>query len=376
MQSGLDALSLTQKLLSFNTINPPGLERDCAKYLGTLLEASGFHVSYHEFGVARTNLIARLDAGKNDLTLCFSGHMDTAPLGLGTWSRDPFAGEIVGDKIYGRGTSDMKGGLAAMAVAALRIGKMRGRKAGIILMITAGEETGSDGAYHLAAMGDKWGKVGAIVVGEPTANYPVLAHKGSLWLEAKTTGVTAHGSMPDQGVNAIYKVVEAISKLQKYDFAIPPHPLLGEPTINVGTISGGLNINSVPDQAKIGIDIRTVPALTNEEVFQNIQSLLGTDVELRRVVDVGSIATDPGHEWVQQVFQIMESKLKERPVARGVTYFTDAAFLTPAFDNAPTIILGPGEPSQAHKTDEFCDLDKIEEAAEAYFDIAKNWCGL
>lgn len=376
MESGLDARSLTQRLLSFHTINPPGLERDCAEYLGNLLEAGGFQVSYHEFGVARTNLVARLQAGKNNLPLCFTGHIDTAPLGLGSWSRDPFAGEIAGDKIYGRGTSDMKGGLAAMVVAALRIAKMGRRKAGTILMITAGEETGSEGAHHLAAMGDKWGKVGAIVVGEPTANYPILAHKGSLWLEARTTGVTAHGSMPDQGVNAIYKAVEAISKLQKYDFAIPPHPLLGEPTINVGTIAGGLNINSVPDQAKMGIDIRTVPGLTNQEVFQEIQSHLGTDVELRRVVDVGSVATDPEHEWVQQVFQIMEPLLKERPVARGVSYFTDAAFLTPAFDNAPTIILGPGEPSQAHKTDEFCYIDKIEEAVEAYFEIAKNWCGL
>jgi succinyl-diaminopimelate desuccinylase len=91
---------------------------------------------------------------------------------------------------------------------------------------------------------------------------------------------------------------------------------------------------------------------------------------------VVSVATDPKHEWVQGVFHIMEHFLKERPVARGVTYFTDASFLTPAFDSAPTIILGPGEPSQAHKTDEFCYIEKIEEAAEAYFEIAKNWCGL
>lgn len=182
--------------------------------------------------------------------------------------------------------------------------------------------------------------------------------------------------MPDQGVNAIYKAVEAISKLQKFDFAVPDHPLLGRPTISVGTILGGLNINSVPDQANIGIDIRTIPGLTNREVFQNLQSHLGADVELQRVVDVGSVATDPEHEWVQQVFQIMEPFLKERPVARGATYFTDASFLTPAFGNAPTIILGPGEPSQAHKTDEFCYIDKIEEAAEAYFEITKNWCGL
>jgi succinyl-diaminopimelate desuccinylase len=94
------------------------------------------------------------------------------------------------------------------------------------------------------------------------------------------------------------------------------------------------------------------------------------------VVDVGSVATDPEHEWVQQVFEIMELLLKERPVARGVSYFTDASFLTPAFGSAPTIILGPGEPTQAHKTDEFCYIDKIEEAADAYFEIAEAWCGL
>ena len=376
MKVDLDAISLTRKLLSMNTINPPGLERDCAEYLGKLLEAGGFQVSYHEFGVARTNLVARLQAGKDKLPLCFTGHMDTAPLGLGTWGRDPFAGEIEGDKIYGRGTSDMKGGLAAMVLAALRIAQRQRQKGGIVLIITAGEETGSEGAYHLVTLGDKLGEVGAVVVGEPTANYPIVAHKGSLWLEARTSGVTAHGSMPDQGVNAIYKAVEAISKLREFDFAVPAHPLLGEPTLNVGTIWGGLNINSVPDQAKIGIDIRTVPGLSNQEVFQNLQSHLGADVELQRVVDVGSVATDPEHKWVQQVFQIMEPFLKKRPVARGVTYFTDASFLTPAFGHAPTIILGPGEPTQAHKTDEFCYTRKIVEAAEAYYEIAKNWCGL
>jgi succinyl-diaminopimelate desuccinylase len=362
METNTDSLSLTRKLLSFNTINPPGLERDCAEYLGKLLEAGGFQVSYHEYGLARTNLVARLEAGEERLPICFTGHMDTAPLGLGSWTKDPFGGEIEDNKIYGRGTSDMKGGVAAMVAAALRISKMQRGKAGVILIITAGEETGSEGACHIATLGEKLGKAGAMVVGEPTSNYPIVAHKGSLWLEARTTGVTAHGSMPDQGINAIYRAVEVISGLREFDFAISPHPLLGSPTINVGTISGGLNINSVPDQAKMGIDIRTIPGLANREVLQKLQSHLGADVELRRVVDVDSVATDPEEEWVQQVFQILEPFLKEPPVARGVTYFTDASFLTPAFDNPPTIILGPGE--------------AIKQAAEAYFEIAKNWCGL
>jgi len=372
----LDAASLTQKLLSFNTINPPGLERDSAEYLGSLLEKGGFQVEYDEYAVARTNLVAHLDGRENRPAIGFTGHLDTAPLGVTNWSRDPFGGEIDGEKMYGRGTSDMKGGVAAMVVAALRIAKMQRGKAGMTLIITAGEETGSEGAYHLTKRRDKLGNVGALVVGEPTANYPVLAHKGSLWLEAKTRGVTAHGSMPDQGVNAIYKAVEVITRVQKFDFDVLPHPLLSAPTLNVGTISGGLNINSVPDHATIGIDIRTIPGQANREVLEDLQSYLGADVELRRLLDVASVATDPNDQWVQQVFEIMQSFLKERPVPRGVTYFTDASFLTPALEKAPTIMLGPGEPSMAHKTDEFCFVHKIEEAVEAYFEIAKNWCGL
>ena len=376
METALDAVSLTQKLVSFNTINPPGLERDCAEYLGTLLEKGGFQVEYQEYAVARTNLVARLDGEGNRPAIGFTGHLDTTPLGVTRWRRDPFGGEIEGEKMYGRGTSDMKGGVAAMVVAALRIARMKRGKAGMTLIITAGEETGSEGAYHLTKRRDKLGNVGALVVGEPTANYPVLAHKGSLWLEAKTRGVTAHGSMPEQGVNAIYKAVEVITRLQKFDFGVPPHPLLSIPTLNVGTISGGLNINSVPDHATIGIDIRTIPGQANPEVLEKLQSYLGADADLRLVLDVASVATDPQDKWVQQVFEIMESFLKERPVPRGVMYFTDASFLTPAFDNAPTIILGPGEPSMAHKTDEFCLVHKIEEAVEAYFEIAKNWCRL
>jgi succinyl-diaminopimelate desuccinylase len=370
------SISLTQKLLSFNTINPPGLERDCAEYLGQILEDGGFRVSLHEFATGRTSLIARLDGKESKPALCFTGHIDTAPLGVATWSKDPFTGKIEGDKIYGRGSSDMKAGVAAMVVAALRVAKMPKGEAGITLIITASEETGSQGAYHLATLGDKLGKVGALVVGEPTANYPIVAHKGSLWLEARTAGVTAHGSMPEQGVNAIYKAVQVIGKLQEYDFNVSPHPFLGGPTLNVGTITGGLNINSVPDRATIGVDIRTVPGQSNREVYENLQSYLGDEVELRRVVDVDSVATDPGVEWVQEVFRIMESFLKERPVARGVTYFTDASVLTPTFGSVPTVILGPGEPTMAHKTDEFCYINKIEEATEAYFEIAKNWCSL
>jgi succinyl-diaminopimelate desuccinylase len=253
---------------------------------------------------------------------------------------------------------------------------MSPKNRGISLIITAGEETGSHGANHLVKLGHVIGKAGAIVVGEPTSNYPMVGHKGALWIEAQASGVTAHGSMPEEGINAIYKAAKAVVLLEKYDFDIPPHPFLGAPTLNVGTISGGKNINSVPDQATVGIDIRVVPGQSNNDIYRRLQSHLGGHVKLNRLMDLGSVASDPKYEWIHQVFDIMEPILKERPVARGVSYFTDASVLTPAFDYPPSVILGPGEARMAHKTDEFCSISGIQTATEVYFRIAERWCEL
>jgi succinyl-diaminopimelate desuccinylase len=167
-----------------------------------------------------------------------------------------------------------------------------------------------------------------------------------------------------------------VTKLQKFEFGVPAHPVLGAPTINIGTIRGGLNINSVPDQTTIGIDIRTIPSINNNDIFERLQSYLGEEVKIKRLLDVDSVATDLQNNWIQEIFHIMESFLKKRPEPRGATYFTDASVLTPAFGNPPTIIIGPGEPKMAHKTDEFCYISKIEEATEIYFEIAKKWCDL
>ncbi len=376
MEADLNPLSLTRKLLAFNTINPPGQERDCAEYLGKLLEAAGFQTDYYEFDEKRTTLLARLKGDGSKAPICFSGHTDTVPLGAAAWSKDPFKGEIDGDKIYGRGSSDMKSGLAAMVLAARRLAKASKGKAGMILALTAGEETGCEGAHHLAKLGNAPREVGAIVVGEPTSNYPWIGHKGAVRLEIRTRGVTAHGSMPEQGDNAIYKAAQVIIKLQNYDFNVPPHPWLGAPTLNVGTISGGLNVNSVPDQTTMGIDIRIIPGQDYEELLDSLQAALGEEAEIECLEKAGSVTTDPQHQWVQEVFDIMDTFLKELPVAGGAAYFTDASVLTPAGGNPPTIILGPGEPAMAHKTDEFCYISKIEEATEAYVEIAKKWCRL
>jgi len=375
MATSLTPLSLTRALLAFDTTNPPGREKACSEYLGRLLENAGFETHLDQFAEERTNLVARMRGSGSRTPICFTGHLDTIPLGASPRTRDPFKGEVEGDKIYGRGASDMKGGLAAMILAGLHLAELSRGKADFTLIFTGGEETGCQGAYHLAGLESLLGKAGALVVGEPTSNFPFIGHKGALWLNARATGVAAHGSMPEQGINAIYKAADALMKLRKFDFQVPPHALLGSPTLNVGTIKGGTSINAVPDEVFMGIDIRTIPGQTNREIRAKIQSELGEDWELECLVDVGGVATDARHAWVVEVFEIAEAISNETPVPRGATYFTDASVLTPALGNPPTIILGPGEPHMAHKTDEFCRISSIEKAAQAYFEIAKTWCG-
>ncbi len=372
----MDATELARELLRFNTINPPGQERACAQRLGQLLGDAGFDVRTEEYAPHRTSLVARLGGSSGRRPLCFAGHIDTVPLGATDWTHDAFAGDIADGRLYGRGSSDMKGGVAAFVTAACQLAGQLRDTSGLVLVIVAGEETGCDGSRHLTRTAGALGEAGAIVIAEPTGNYPCVGHKGALWLQARTTGVTAHGSMPERGVNAIYKAARAVMQLERFDFGTTPHPVLGSPTLSVGTIGGGLNINSVPDAVAIGIDIRTIPGQKHNVLVERLAQYLGDDVVLMRIVDVEGVWTDSTHPWVQEIFDLTSPVVGERPIERGAPYFTDASVLTPAFGGPPTVILGPGEMALAHQTDEYCRVDRLEQAVEIYTEIARRWCGL
>lgn len=374
MRSIPEALELTRQLLAFDTINPPGNERACAEHLGELLARGGFEVSYHEFAPRRASVVARIGGCKGRLPLGFTGHIDVVPLGAVAWKHAPFSGGVEGGKLYGRGSSDMKSGVAAFAVAALQLADRLRQSAGVVLVITADEECGCGGAFHLARERKALGEIGALVVGEPTANYPLIGHKGALWLKGLTSGVTAHGSMPEQGDNAVYKAAEAVCKLKAFDFGVDAHALMGKPTLSVGSLHGGININSVPDAAEIQIDIRTTPGMNHAELRRRLGASLGAQVKLGTMVDVGPVYTDPSDPWVQSVYALTASFLSGRPQPRSATYFTDAAALNQAWRDAPTVILGPGEPQMAHQTDEYCYLERIGEAVEIYAQLMREWC--
>jgi succinyl-diaminopimelate desuccinylase len=374
MTMPLDAVELTKQIVRMNTINPPGDEEACARHLGALLEAAGCSVAYHKLGENRASLVARIGGSHDKAPLCLTGHIDTVPLGAAAWSKDPFAGETDKGRLYGRGTSDMKCGVAAFVAATVALSAKLERSPGLELVITAGEEIGCVGAFDLVRQQGALGRAGAVIVGEPTSNYPYVGHKGAFWLYAKTQGVTAHGSMPERGDNAVYKAARAITALEHFQFENPPHSLMGQATLNVGTVRGGLNINSVPDEAAIAIDIRSVPTSRHDDIRRSLQEQLGSEVELETIIDLDSIYSEPDDPWIQQFFDITEPYLGKRPEPQVATYFTDAAALTPAYGNPPTVILGPGEPQMAHQTDEYCVIEHVRNSVALYQEIITKWC--
>src|SRR5262249_47771369 len=207
-------------------------------------------------------------------------------------------------------------------------------------------------------------------------NQALVGHKGALWLEAVTTGITAHGSMPEKGINAVHKAARAVTALQDFDFSFARHDVLGSPTLNVGTIQGGLNINSVPDRAVVGIDIRTIPGQSHAKIRDQLKSYLGNDVALGALLDAQSVWTNPDDPWIGEAFRVAHDVSGFGDEIAAAPYFTDASVLTPAIGSPPTAIIGPGELALAHQTNEYCLVSRIEEATEIYSRLIRNWCGV
>ena len=368
-----DAVALTRTLVAFDTVNPPGQERECARHVGAMLQEWGFTVDYFEYEDSRTSLVARAGGNGSKPPLCLTGHIDVVPLGTRQWSRDPFSGETDGDKLYGRGTSDMKAGIAGILLAARNMAKKLNGTPGIVLVLTAAEEGGCIGSQHLART-ELLGKAGAMIVGEPTSNYPFVGHKGSLKFHARFRGVSAHGSMPELGVNAIYKASEAVLKLKAFDFEAKAHPVMGRPTMNVGTFEGGQGVNLVPDAASVGVDIRTVPGVDHPVLLSRLKNLLGEEVDMDVFSDMNAVWTEPQEAWIQRVFEITGRHLGEKPVPRTAPYNTDAGNLRRVYKGVPTVVLGPGEAAQAHQTDEHCSMERIRQSVAIYEELIRDWC--
>lgn len=370
----VDSVEVSQKLIQFKSVNPPGEEAELIAWLGQLLSDNGVTVETYEFEPNRPSIVARVEGTGDKAPLAFTGHIDVVPLGAKPWTQDPFAGNIVDGKLYGRGATDMKSGVGAFVAATINaVKKNKEFRRGITLVITAGEETGCQGAFHLDEIG-VLGPTDLLIVAEPSSVRPIVAHKGSVRMEVQARGKTCHSSMPWVGDNAIDKVAEFITRLEKHEFDMPPHPVLGKTTSCVSTINGGQNINSVPDLAKFTVDFRTIPEHDHDELIKEVQELFGDEAEIKVVTNFLGFSTEPTDPAVEPLMQVLEKNLGFRPEPEGAPYFTDASALVPAFNNAPTVVIGPGDFEQCHQTDEFCPVEHILESNRIYEDLIEAMC--
>lgn len=378
-----DVVELLRDLLRTRSVNPPGDEAAVAGVLAERATAWGLSPRIVDVLPGRPNLIVELQGSGERPAVLLSGHSDTVPPGEVPWEHDPFSAALVDGEVWGRGATDMKAGLASMLVAMAAVARRGWRPKGDVrLAVTIGEEVDCVGAKHLRDTGGLDG-TGWIVIGEPTNLDVVAAHRGAIWLQIIGHGKTAHGSMPHLGVNAIDQVVTLLGWLaQRWpQYPYTPHDLLAPPTMNLGTISGGIKTNVVPDRCVATVDLRTVPGQDHDAIVREIRDMASelesTTPGLRLEVNVGNdmppVETPVGHPLIRHTASAVDAVVGAAPRVRGATYYTDGGMWVGAA--IPMVIFGPGDDKLAHQPNERVPVEQVTLATRGYLALLERLLG-
>jgi succinyl-diaminopimelate desuccinylase len=281
---------------------------------------------------------------------------------------------MVQGRIYGRGACDMKGGLAALAVAAEAVARSERRPGGdLVFCATADQENGCRGAEALAAE-PLFAGSGGVLIGEPSALDVYVAGKGALWMEAVFAGRTAHAAMAEHGTNAVIAAVDFIARLrQNSPVAGPTHPVLGGATLNVGTIHGGVKASVVPDRCAVTLDMRTVPGVSHDTISRRVSLTLnavtsshpGIQAELATTLDREPVISPALSTLALAAGQAIRQVLGKAPRPTGTPYLSEGCIWAPKL-NLPMVICGPGDRTLAHQPDEYVEVLELEQAARIY----------
>jgi succinyl-diaminopimelate desuccinylase len=352
------AEQLLKELVALPSVNPAflpdnhphGGEQRVADYLVDLATKAGLDVDKQEVVDDRFNVIVRLSPmGQIKRRIVLAPHMDTVPV----VDERQLTPEVKNGKLYGRGSCDTKGSVAVFlnALMALAAGERRPKSTEIVLAALVDEENAQGGSRVFATSG---APADLAIVGEPTRLKIVTAHKGDVWLGIHTLGKAAHGSRPELGSNAIHAMADVVEILQN-DYAgklkEQKHELLGHPTVNVGSIWGGVQPNIVPDRCDITVDRRTLPGESAKSVIKELKDLFNSkkiraNIAEMKGLDSPPMETDAENELVKQ---LMKEARQSKP--EGVDFFCDAAILSQA--GTPSVVFGPGDIAQAHTVDEW-----------------------
>jgi acetylornithine deacetylase/succinyl-diaminopimelate desuccinylase len=366
----------------------PRQEEAAALALDAFLRRSGLRSALVEVREGRPNVIATIEGRRPGRHLLFCGHLDTVPPNAGS-SADFFGASVEAGRMFGRGTVDMKGALAAMAGALADIRASGGLEAGrITLAAVIDEEMESLGAEALIRGGLE---ADGCVIGEPTGNRVAIGHKGLEWLELTFTGRAAHGSTPEAGVSAIAAAAHFASLVETElvpGFERRRDPVLGLPVINLGTIRGGQQPSMVAAECRLQLDRRWVATETVDQVFDGIEALLakvraarpGLTTRLARMpggmatMVHGPLVIDPGHPLVRAALGALEDAGVRDAGPTVFPAWTDGALISREA-GVPTLVWGPGELALAHSAEESVPVADILLAARLYAAAARRFTG-
>ncbi len=367
-------VELLQALVQIPSVNPdgdpgvsPGGEAKMAKFVGDFLEPLGFRVTYEEAEPGRPNVIARAPGSDDRPRILLGPHLDTVSI-LGM-TVDPFSAEIRDGKMWGRGTSDTKGPMAAMLWGLKENAHLLAElPIAVDFVGFMGEESSQPGSRHFAKHHAE--DYEFAIVGEPTSLEAVYCTKGCLWATLEAKGKATHASQPHLGENAILKLTGMLHRIQNElapALSLYTHPILGGGTANIGTINGGSRTNIVPDFATATVDLRTVPTMLEEkDTFSRVQEFIAdSGVTIAPSFEYPPMDMSPDHPWLNRLSEIHPG-LK----LTGAPWFSDAAHLSDA--GLASICLGPGSIDQAHTADEFIKISDLEDGAEWFAKLIKG----
>ncbi|MHB8997284.1 MAG: M20 family metallopeptidase [Armatimonadota bacterium] len=370
-----DVVSLLRELVAIPSVNPSEGEPDeihgesrMIAYLADWCRARKLDFELQEVQPGRQNLIARVAGGKGP-SVVFEAHLDTVE--IANMEIAPFDPVLRDGRVYGRGSCDCKGSLAAMMVALEQVMGKGTPPGEIILAATADEEAHFGGVKRLVETGFR---ADGAVVGEPTSLELIVAHKGALRVKIACGGRAAHSSDPSKGENAIYHMGRVLEAVQAYGRQLtdrPRHALVGGPTVSVGLISGGMAVNIVPDRCEIAVDRRVTPLETVEQVEAELRAWLaehleGVPWEMSVMLADGALEGSSDSGIARRCALALDRALGSHTVG-GVQYGTDASKFAAA--GTPAVVLGPGSIAQAHTAVEWVEVAQVEQAVEVYREI-------
>jgi acetylornithine deacetylase/succinyl-diaminopimelate desuccinylase family protein len=380
--------SLIADLVKIESINPDLVvggsgEEKIARFVADYLAGAGLKSAFRECAPAprsgarkpcRANAVGILKGSGGGRTLMFNGHLDT--VGIAGMS-EPFSGRAEGGRLYGRGAQDMKGGIAAALVAIEALARGSPLKGDVVFAGVADEEFESKGTRALL----EEFRADAAVIMEPTGLEVVTAHKGFVWAEVRTLGRAAHGSRPEEGLDAIAfmgRVLAGVEQLEN-DLRTRRHPMLGPGSIHASTILGGQELSSYPAECRLRIERRLLPGEDAKTFERELQEILirlsGADENFRAEVQMGYSAEALETPWEASVVKTLMASARKiigpRVKLGAQSYWTDAALLSRA--GIPSILFGPGG-NGLHSAEEYVVLEDVALAAEVLIECAREFC--